>query len=394
MIFPLRRFQISAAPAAARRRALMLGLAALAAGTDFSPAQQQQRLRIMTGNISSGNQQSYDSGEGARIFQGLKPDVVLIQEFNYSTGTAAAIRTFVDTTFGTSFAYYREGGAQIPNGVISRYPILESGEWDDPKVTNRDFAWARIDIPGDRDLWAVSVHFLTTSATNRNDEAQALKTFIAGKVPAADYLVIGGDFNCDSRNEALFTSLAGTVITSAPWPADKNGNVNTNASRAKPYDGVYVDTDLNALKTSVIVGGSTFANGLVADTRVYTPISEIAPAMAADSGANQMQHMAVVKDFLLPPPADPPALPLISSEWGLHAEPAWLRLTFASTPGAPYEIQASGTMAQGNWQPLGQITAATGMTPVRILTAGAADGEFSDVLLGVEPRRFYRIVRK
>lgn len=367
-------------------------MAVIMAATLTAPA--QQRLRIMTGNISSGNQQSYDSGEGARIFQGLKPDVVLIQEFNYSTGSPAAIRTFVDTTFGSAFSYYREGDAQIPNGVISRYPILASGEWDDPKVTNRDFAWARIDIPGDRDLWAISVHFLTTSATNRNDEAQALKTFIAANVPAADYLVIGGDFNCDSRSEALFPSLSGTVVTSAPYPADRNNNMNTNASRAKPYDGVYVDTDLNALKTSVTVGGSTFANGLVVDTRVYTPISEIAPAMAADSGANQMQHMAVVKDFLLPPPADPTPLPLISSEWGLEADPAWLRLTFASTPGAPYEVQASGTMAPGAWQALGQLTAASASTPVRVLAAGAGAGEFSDALLGVEPRRFYRIIRK
>jgi len=37
--------------------------------------------------------------------------------------------------------------------------IVEAGEWDDPRVGNRDFAWARIDIPGPVDLWAVSVHF-------------------------------------------------------------------------------------------------------------------------------------------------------------------------------------------------------------------------------------------
>jgi hypothetical protein len=36
----------------------------------------------MAANLSSGNNQSYDPGEGARIFQGLKPDIVMIQELN------------------------------------------------------------------------------------------------------------------------------------------------------------------------------------------------------------------------------------------------------------------------------------------------------------------------
>src|SRR4051812_17963610 len=102
-------------------------------------------VRLMAANITSGNLQSYDTGEGIRIFKGTKPDVVMIQEFNYGDGSATAIRSFVDTTFGTSFSYYREAGAQIPNGIISRWPIIASGEWDDTQVTNRDFAWARID---------------------------------------------------------------------------------------------------------------------------------------------------------------------------------------------------------------------------------------------------------
>src|SRR5437868_3262504 len=109
-------------------------------------------VRLMAANITSGNLQSYDPGEGIRIFQGTRPDVVMIQEFNYGDNSATAIRQFVNTAFGTTFSYYREGGAQIPNGVISRYPIIASGEWDDTSVTNRDFAWARIDVPGPKDL--------------------------------------------------------------------------------------------------------------------------------------------------------------------------------------------------------------------------------------------------
>ncbi len=210
------------------------------------------RVRLMAANISSGNYQSYDPGHGTRIFQGTKPDVVMIQEFNYGDNSATAIRSFVNTAFGSTFSYYREAGAQIPNGVISRWPIVASGEWDDPYVTNRDFAWARIDIPGPKDLWVVSVHLLTRSSSVRNTEAVNLVNYIKANVPAGDYLAIGGDFNTDSRTESCFGTFSQVVTTNGPHPADKNGNAGTNASREKPYDHVLVDADLRPALAVVV----------------------------------------------------------------------------------------------------------------------------------------------
>ena len=255
----------------------------------------------MAANITSGNYQSYDLGHGIRIFQGVKPDVVMIQEFNYGSKSAADIRTFVDTAFGAGFHYAREAGTSgIPNGVISRWPIVASGEWDDPYVTNRDFAYARIDIPGPKDLWVVSVHLLTASASARSTEATNLVKFIKDNVPTGDYLAIGGDFNTDNRTEACLTTFSQVVVTSGPHPVDNLGDDGTNASRSKPYDHVLVDADLKGYQSATVIGSSSFANGLVVDTRVYTPIAELSPALTADSGAASMQHMAVVKDFLIP----------------------------------------------------------------------------------------------
>ncbi|MBF5043877.1 endonuclease [Aggregicoccus sp. 17bor-14] len=289
---------------------LLLALAACGGPEDFdAPADAvgqseaaltTTRVRLMAANISSGNLQSYDPGEGIRIFQGVKPDVVMIQEFNYGDNSATAIRGFVNTAFGTGFSYFREAGAQIPNGVISRWPILAAGEWDDTAVTNRDFAWARIDVPGPKDLWVVSVHLLTADAATRNGEAQQLVNLIKANIPTGDYLAIAGDFNTDSRSEACLTTFSQVVSTASPYPADRNGNTNTNAARAKPYDHVLVDADLKAYQTATVIGASSFSGGLVADTRVYSPISEITPARSTDSGATNMQHMAVVKDFLIP----------------------------------------------------------------------------------------------
>src|SRR5438105_1119425 len=89
-------------------------------------------LRVMSANLN-GNTQSYQPF-AIRIFQGLKPDIVAIQEFNYSNNTPSDIRSMVDTAFGTNFSYFRENytsSGDIPNGIISRYPIVASGSWAD-----------------------------------------------------------------------------------------------------------------------------------------------------------------------------------------------------------------------------------------------------------------------
>ena len=185
---------------------LAIALSVLGIAATIQPGLAQTSLRIMAANTTSGNRQSYDPGEGTRIFQGLQPDVVLIQEFNFGDNSEGAIANYVESTFGPDFDYYREDGAQIPNGVISRYPIIESGEWNDSQVSNRDFAWARIDIPGDRDLWAVSVHFLTRSGSVRNTQANAVLRLVRENIPEEDYLVIGGDFNTHNSGESALQS--------------------------------------------------------------------------------------------------------------------------------------------------------------------------------------------
>lgn len=258
------------------------------------------RLRIMAANTTTGNRQSYDPGEGLRIFQGVQPDVALIQEFNYGDNSDTAIRGFVSTAFGSGFSYYREHGAQIPNGIASRYPILASGTWTDPRVSNRGFAWARIDVPGAKDLWAISIHLLTSSAANRDKEAVALVAEINRAIPTTDYIVIGGDLNTGTRTETCLTTLSAVVSVAAPYPADGAGNSNTSGSRSKPHDWVMPSLNLRMLETGVVIGAQSFTNGLVVDSRVYMPLSDISPVKVGDSGATQMQHMAVVEDFLLP----------------------------------------------------------------------------------------------
>lgn len=304
------------------RRSTNRLILALAVVISISHAAADEVIRIMAANTTSGNFSSYDPGEGNRIFQGLDPDIALVQEMNVGVSpnknTPATYRAWVNTNFGTTFSYYVEpttSNGDIPNGIVSRYTIIAAGEWNDTTMTNRDYVWAKIDIPGDKDLWAVSVHISSGGgASQRDEEAGEIKTYIQTLVPAGDFLVLGGDFNTNSRSEACITTLSSVVVTSGPYPVDQAGDGDTNNSRGNPFDWVMPDADLNALKTSLVIGSNTFPNGLVFDSRVYSPLSQVSPVLVTDSNnlypngtMTNMQHMAVMRAFLIPT-NDPPVI--------------------------------------------------------------------------------------
>jgi hypothetical protein len=188
--------------------------------------------------------------------------------------------------------------------VISRWPIVASGSWDDSTMSNRGFAWARIDIPGDKNLWVVSVHLKASNAsddlTQRQSQAQQLVAYIKANVPSGDFLLIGGDCNTYSYNEACLGTLGEIVDVSAPRPVDQAGDPDTNSGRSSPYDWVLAETELDALETPVQIGSLSFANGLVFDSRVFSPLSLVSPVLSTDSAATNMQHMAIVRAFSVP----------------------------------------------------------------------------------------------
>jgi endonuclease/exonuclease/phosphatase family metal-dependent hydrolase len=258
------------------------------------------KVRIMSANLN-GNVQSYQPF-ALRIFEGLKPDIVAIQEFNYGGGTDSDFRTMLDTAFGTNFVYYRETGYNIPNGVISRFPILDAGSWDDPLVNDRGIAWARISIPGTNDLYVVSCHLYSSgTATDRNTEASNIKSLVASNFPADAWVVVAGDFNTTSRSEAAITTFT-TFLSDSPIPTDSEsgGNPDTNEPRNKPYDYVLPSFTLAPALTSVTFPQHTFPNGLVFDSRVFTApgdLDDFSPVLLGDS--SNAQHMAVIKDFAI-----------------------------------------------------------------------------------------------
>ncbi len=344
--------------------------------------------RIMAANTTSGTQQAYE-GPGIRIFQGLKPDVVAIQEFNYDSGT---MRQFVDTAFGTNYYYYRGAGGSIPNGVVSRWPIIASGDWPSP-VAERDFSWATIDLPGTIDLHVVSVHLPTSSSANRNIEATMVKTNVLARFPASDYIVVGGDMNTDTRTEAAIVTF-NTFLSNAATPVDQSGDGNTNAGRNKPYDWTMPNPTLAARLVPTITQARTFNNGLVYDSRVTSPYQLLpSPILSGDSGASGMQHMAVVKDFLLPASGTADSAPNLRGASNSEAfidEPFVLRVMAADAVTQQISLSCSDSARFSAAPALGVVTGVYAWTPASgdlgnhaaVFTA-SADGLAAQVMVNI-----------
>jgi endonuclease/exonuclease/phosphatase family metal-dependent hydrolase len=259
-------------------------------------AQSNVTVTVMAANLT-GDPQRYEI-PAIRILQGLKPDVVAIQEFNYAGKTPADIRAFVDLAFGTNFHFYRENGSYaIPNGIISRWPILGCGSWDDPQVPDRGFAWARLDLPGGHDLHVVSLHLHSAGgASSRAIEAGVIRSNVWSSFPTNAWTVLAGDLNTGSRDETALTIFR-TFLSDWPIPTDAitDGNDKTNQKRTKPYDYVLASFSLTNRLVPVATGGIDFPDGLVFDSRVFTPLSAVPPIQFDDS--TNCQHMAVLKAF-------------------------------------------------------------------------------------------------
>ena len=173
-------------------------------------------------------------------------------------------------------------------------------------MPNRDFAWAKIQLPGNHILWAISVHLSTKNAAYRELQGKELKQYIHQNVGPNDFVVLGGDFNTKDQSEPVIKLLSQGLVTTSV-PLDINGRNGTNSNRRFQYDWVLASPQLHAMQIPVefqTKQGSDqrrlrFPNGTVFDTRTL-PADILEPALVDDSGSFNMQHMAIVKDFAVP----------------------------------------------------------------------------------------------
>ena len=248
---------------------------------------------IATANLSDNETQTYGAA-GIRILQALQPDVLAIQEYNYKLGTS---KDLAQRLFGPDAHFAREkGGSRLPNGVMSRYPIVAFGQWEDPYVGNRCFFWATVQIPGPKPLHVVSVHLVQNHSERRLPEARHLLELIRQQFPEGDYVALCGDFNVATRDSEALAALTNWFDDSA-HPADQAGNKNTNANRNRPYDYVLPNPALAPYHAPTVLLDQKFPAGLVFDSRLWNPLP---PPAEWEDTARDLQHLPVLKTFRVP----------------------------------------------------------------------------------------------
>jgi endonuclease/exonuclease/phosphatase family metal-dependent hydrolase len=341
-------------------------------------------VRVMAANLTSGSSQRYEAA-GLNILRGLKPDVIAIQEFNYASthglgvNTPAAVREMVDFVMGTNSFYFRESSStetyDLPNGILSRFPIVRSGSWDDILIPNRGFAWAEIDVPGPTNLYLVSVHLKASSGSSstRTAEAANLRSLVNSRFPTNAWVLVAGDFNISSSSE---TALGDLKEWLSDWPVPTDavalGDPDTNAGRSERYDYVLASFTLTNLLSATVMASATFSNGLVFDSRVYSPLTDVPPVDLQDSAASGMQHMAVIKDFRIPY-AVQVAVPEPELRWADASTLQWEGPTNLT-----YRVLERTNWETDVWRFAGTATSATGTF------------RFTNEISGKQ--RFYRVV--
>ena len=277
---------------------------------EFKPnAPKTRKLRIMSANTTTSDAQLYEE-PGMNMFYAMDPDIILIQEFAKS---ADDVVSKLKEHFHTDYHYY-VGRGGIGNGIIVKgdLKIKETYSMRSvvPSITDRQYEAAIIDLPGDKDMIAVSLH-LYTKCNDENDvkaeqehpsqlsEYPAVAEFIQSILNTGDYYVaVGGDFN-SKTNQYVNQHWSSLLATNITYPRDQEGNYNTNAARRWHYDWVLVDPKFQTYSVPTVIGDQEYPYGYVLDSRVQNPLSYIAPVTYGDSSAPKMQHMPVVRDFVI-----------------------------------------------------------------------------------------------
>jgi len=287
-------------------------------------------LRIATFNVSVFGSPAPIQTE--RIFQGLEPDVALLQEWNVMGET---YKQYVDEAFGEDFYYYlgysQAGPYYQPNGIVSRWAFHTTGGWPDTSGPSKpDFAWAIIDLPGDVDLGVVSVHLKAGDATadkeQRIAEAQLIKDYMENSLafnPSSNYVVVAGDLNVGSETEWCMDTFATFLEPMCSRPRDRQGDKDTNKNRTEPYDWIMPNQNLCNFQDAVVIGTENYnyPSGLVFDSHVFsrwsttttapadTPLWNLPPVQYGDTHSIYTDHCPVVKDYdIFPSPIPTPTV--------------------------------------------------------------------------------------
>lgn len=295
----------------------------------------------------------------------LAPDLIALQEIP-NLGLAAMPAIVAAYLPGYFLATNRVSDGTQGGLIVSRWPILRSNSrlgrsslaaWGYSGVFTRDLFEAEIAVPG----YHEPLHLFTThlkafndaqSAPRRAAEASAISNhFVNVFLPAKGHrpYVLAGDFNEDIQRPRSFEQGAMHRLINAhtglrlTTPRDPSNQDDRTWSSRNPTPTLRFDY--------VLPGGLLFdqlrAHWIFRADRL-TPLP---PGLLPNDTQTASDHLLVLAEFANPyrHPAPVPA--------ALQLQPASVRLTWSSEPGARYVVRGSGDL--DHWSIVSPVLTAT-----------------------------------
>lgn len=179
------------------------------------PAPRGQVVKVMTFNRWWGGQPM----DAARAIRRSGADVVTLQEANGFETVSGTLRDL--------YPYQLPCPRLCDTFILSKRPILNSGEVTPPQHDARDLVWARIDQGGGKSFTIATVHLFWPLPPWIQRRQRVQLAQMAAELPRDD-LIVTGDFNAapwsfairdlDRRLAPLTRRTHGTLTFSADWP--------------------------------------------------------------------------------------------------------------------------------------------------------------------------------
>lgn len=192
----------------------------------------------------------------------LRPDVIMLQEVLQNENLPNQAATLAYRLGYEDFHFVSVNAEGAPkrygNAILSRHPILETGERKlEPRNDYRTAAYARIDVGG-RPVSVYSTHLHYSGGGPgtevRQRQIEDLLDFIEltkGDAP----VVIGGDFNAkpDTAELELVTSRYGDAFAAVVQPGDVTTLNTAKGHTARRIDYVYAGPELDPLRAEIVL---------------------------------------------------------------------------------------------------------------------------------------------
>ncbi len=174
-------------------------------------------VKVMTYNIHSGyNVEGGQDFEAiAQVIEGSGADIIGLQEVSRGRLMDGAVdmTTWLSRRLGMEVLFLGTGEPTWGNALLSRYPIIKSGEGDLPdegSLIKRGYLWAAIDIGEDEPLLVIVTHLHHVVADNQIRQVQV--PVILDFWDAQGQTVLMGDLNAEpDSGEMGLISRAGLV---------------------------------------------------------------------------------------------------------------------------------------------------------------------------------------